>query len=57
MNVHEKDILVWWRYSWTLSCEKMSAICDELSTFKHPVRALPDSKNKSKYKKTNLMDH
>ena len=37
----KKDILEWWRYSWTFSCEKMSGTCDELSTFKHPKRVAP----------------
>ena len=37
----KKDILEWWRYSWTFSCEKMSGTCDELSTLKHPKRVSP----------------
>ena len=37
----KKDILEWWRYSWTFSCEKMSGTCDELSTLKHPKRVAP----------------
>ena len=47
-NLHEgslkKDILEWWRYSWTFSCEKMSGTCDELSTLKHPKRGSPSQR-------------
>ena len=54
MNVHEKDILEWSRYSWTFSCEEMSGTCDELSTIKHPLRVDPHKKNQSK-NKPNIM--